>query len=109
MGLLWGESGVTLRVTWVFFWEYPRVTLRVPWGRFEGTLGSLWEYSRITLKVLWGNFLGYTGGHFGTLLDLFEGTIGVYCQLFVTLTIEPGRSYRLYLSLVFYKVSFSLS
>ena len=28
LGTTWGESRVTLRMTCVFFWEYPRVTLR---------------------------------------------------------------------------------
>ena len=68
MGLLWGESGVTLRVTWVFFGLYPggdfrstQITLRVVWGHYEGPWGSLWGYPGVTLSVPLGHFEGTLG------------------------------------------------
>ena len=40
---------------------YPGVTLGVPWGHFEGTVGSLWGYSVVTLRVPWGHSWGTLG------------------------------------------------
>ena len=54
------------------------VTIGVPWGHLQGTLGSLWGYPRVgfdgTLESLWGYpgvilwvHLGRSGGKVGLL------------------------------------------
>ena len=49
---------------------YPRVTLRVPRGHFEGTLG-------VIFRVLWDHFGGAFGTALGSVFGHFEGTHGV--------------------------------
>ena len=64
------------------------MTLGVIRNYFEGTLGYI-------LRVLWDYFEGTLETTFGGVWGHYEGDLGA-----LQVTVDPGRSYRLYLSLV---------
>ena len=64
------------------------MTLGVLRNYFEGTLGY-------TLRVLWDHFGGTFKTTFGGVWGHYKGDLGA-----LQVTVDPGRSYRLYLSLV---------
>ena len=74
--MLWEHFGGTLG------------TLRVLRNYLEGTLGY-------TLRVLWDHFGGTLETTFGGVWGHYEGDL-----VALQVTVDPGQSYRLYLSLV---------